>query len=198
MEDVFPYKEGIDYTRFQSTPEGLYSVTRRRDSERIVGFLRKAIPCMHRKILTDATACIGGDTLQFSQHFAHVHSIEWKRDNLAVLQNNIRAFGATNVTVHEGDATKVFNWKTDVLYVDPPWGGPKYHMCPKLEIFMSGHRLDKWLESILNAHTRPTYIVLKLPRNYNFAHLHFLPNAQEMALYRVRSFMVALIQTKVF
>jgi hypothetical protein len=195
MEDVFPSKEGIDYTQFQTTPEGLYSITRRRDSERMICFLRRMIPSMHKKIITDATACIGGDTLQFSQHFAHVHSIEWKRDNLAVLRNNVHVFGATNVTIHEGDATKILNWKTDVLYVDPPWGGPEYHMYPKLDIFMGGHRLDKWVEEVL-IDRRPAYIILKLPRNYNFTHLHFLPNVHEMMFYRVRNFMVALIQTK--
>jgi tRNA/tmRNA/rRNA uracil-C5-methylase (TrmA/RlmC/RlmD family) len=115
MENVFPLREGIDYSNLRMTPEGLYSVTRRRDAENILSFLRSRISDISKRSITDATACVGGDTIHFSGYFRKVDSIEWKHDNFVVLRNNVEVYGLKNVILHEGDATKIFNWKTDVL-----------------------------------------------------------------------------------
>lgn len=195
MENVFPYKEKVDYSKLRMTPEGLYSITRRRDGEQIFDFLRSKLPEISKLSVTDATACVGGDTIQFSCYFRKVHSIEWKHDNFAVLQNNIDVFGATNVTLHHGDATKLFNWKTDVLYIDPPWGGPEYYKQPQIDLFMSSYRLDNWIEEVLSRDEYPKYIVLKVPQNYNVSRLHFLPHIESIHIHRIRRFAIVLLCT---
>ena len=194
MEAYFPFKERVVYSDLILTPEGLYSVTKRIDGERLIAFLNGMIPDIRKQTITDATACVGGDTLLFSLHFKKVESIEWKRHNMAALQNNVEVFGAGNVVLHEGDATRVFNWKTDVLYVDPPWGGPDYRKLQNLELFIGSYRLDKWIEEILKRTERPKTVVLKLPRNYNFARLNFLPNVESTHFYRIRNFVVTLLR----
>ena len=194
MEAYFPFKERVVYSDLILTPEGLYSVTKRIDGERLIAFLNGMIPDIRKQTITDATACVGGDTLLFSLHFKKVESIEWKRHNMAALQNNVEVFGAGNVVLHEGDATRVFNWKTDVLYVDPPWGGPDYRKLQNLELFIGSYRLDKWIEEILKRSERPKTVVLKLPRNYNFARLNFLPNVESSHFYRIRNFVVTLLR----
>lgn len=194
MEDIFP-KGDIDYTRLRLTPEGLYSVTKRRDGEKMMSFIERMIPdCCDLKI-TDATACVGSDTIRFSQIFAHVDSIELKNDNLTILKNNLNVYGCNNVIVHNGDATKIFNWNTDVLYVDPPWGGPSYYNRDKLEIFLSNYRLDVWIEDVLKRKKHPSYVILKLPRNYNFARLQYLPNVESYHFYKIRNMMIVLLMT---
>ena len=195
MENVFPLKDGVDYSRMRMTPEGLYSVTRRRDAEHILGFLKSKISNIPKLSITDATACIGGDTIHFSCQFRKVDSIEWKHDNFVVLRNNVEVFGAKNVTLHEGDATKLFNWKTDVLYIDPPWGGPEYYKQKRLDLFVGSYRLDNWIEDILNRPTYPKFIVLKVPQNYNFSRLHFLPHVESTHIYRIRRFAILLLCT---
>lgn len=195
MEDLFPHKPGVDYSRLRMTPQGLYSVTRRRDGERMMAFLQSAIPDMSSKTITDATACVGSDTLRFSLACKQVHAIEWKQDTASVLEHNLGVFGATNVSVHIGNATKILNWKTDVLYIDPPWGGPDYYKIPKLDLFMGKERVDVWIERLLKQSTRPDFVVLKVPRNYNFAHLQFLAGVSQTRMYRVRNFMVVVLST---
>lgn len=195
MDNLFPLRDGIDYSRLRMTPEGLYSITRRRDGEHIVSFLRSKIPDIAKLSITDATACVGGDTIQFSHHFRKVDSIEWKHDNFVVLRHNVDVFGLENVTLHEGDATKIFNWKTDVLYIDPPWGGPEYYKQHRLDLFIGSYRLDNWIESILTRDTYPKYIVLKVPQNYNFSRLHFLPHVETTHIYRIRRFAILLLST---
>ena len=197
MEFLFPFKERVIYQDLRMTPEGLYSVTKRIDGERLIAFLHGMIPDLGKKTVTDATACVGSDTLLFSLHFKKVESIELKRHNMAALQNNVDVFGASNVTLHEGDATRIFNWKTDVLYVDPPWGGPDYYKIPCLELYIGGQRLDMWIEDVLRRPQRPETIVLKLPRNYNFMRLQFLPNVDSTHFYRIRNFTLALLRVSV-
>jgi 16S rRNA G966 N2-methylase RsmD len=195
MEDVFPHNDTVDYSKLQMTPEGLYSITRRRDSEKIVQYLKDTIGDLSKKTITDATACVGGDSIQFALSFHKVHSVEWKHDNFIVLRNNVQAYGLQNITIHEGDVTKLLNWKTDVLYIDPPWGGPDYHTLRSLDVFLGNIRMDVWLESILKEDKYPKHIVLKLPRNYNFTRLHFLPNVESVYFYRIRGFVLVLLVT---
>ena len=195
MENVFPHKDDVDYTKLKMTPEGLYSITRRRDGEKMIGFLQSKIADIPKLSVTDATACIGGDTLLFSLYFKKVDSIEWKHDNITVLRNNIDVFNANNVTIHEGDSTKLFSWKTDVLYIDPPWGGPEYYKIYQMDLFIGEYRVDKWVELMLKRDNRPRHIILKLPTNYNFSRLRFLPNIDTMNTYVIRRFVVVLLTT---
>lgn len=195
MEDVFPYKENVNYENLQMTPEAIYSITRRRDSERIIQYLKEIIPNIEHKTITDGTACIGGDTIQFAMTFQKVHTVEWKHDNFIVLQNNVHTYGLQNVIFHEGDVTKLFNWKTDVLYIDPPWGGPAYHTLSALDLYLGYNRLDNWLEHMLKSNIYPSYIVLKLPRNYRFSRLQFLPNIASQHVYRIRGFIIVILVT---
>ena len=109
MEDLFPRKEGLDYSKLQTTDEGSYSITRRRDAERILHVLRNNFPNMSTMTITDATAYIGGDTLNFASQFGHVHSIELKDDNFRALTNNVEVYGFQNVTLHHADSTKCRN-----------------------------------------------------------------------------------------
>lgn len=193
MDEVFPLRQGVDYTRLKLTEEGSYSVTRRRDADRILSVLKTVLKDTKTKTITDATGCVGGDTIHFGLHFKQVDSIEINSTNFEALQNNVSVYGLTNVKLYNGDATKVFNWKTDVLYIDPPWGGPNYKETPNLDLYMSSKRIDEWLEEILLRKNRPNFIVLKLPQNFNFGRLNFLSNVDYIKPFRVRSYVVVTI-----
>ena len=193
MEDIFLQKESVQYTRLKLTEEGLYSITRRKDAERALSIMRSTIGDLKTKTITDATGCVGGDTIHFANQFQFVHSIELNEENFKALQNNVEVYGFQNIALHNGDATKLFNWKSDVLYIDPPWGGPQYKEQPKLDLNMSDKRLDEWLEQILLRKNRPNYIFLKLPYNYNFTRLNFLSNVEHIKPYKIRSYVFVSI-----
>lgn len=194
MEDLFPRREGLDYSMLQTTEEGLYSITRRRDAERILNVFRSVFPTMRQSTITDVTACIGGDTLNFASNFAHVHSIELSDDNFKALTNNVETYGFQNITLHKGDCTKIFNWNTHILYIDPPWGGKDYKKHANLDLYLSNKRIDIWLEEILMRPNRPNYIVLKLPVNYNFNRLNTLVNIENIKPYQIRSYVIVILK----
>jgi hypothetical protein len=193
MEEIFPLMEGIDYKRLKLTTEGEYSVTRRRDADKILSIMERIVGDLKTKTITDATGCVGGDTIQFGIRCRFVNSIELNEDNFKVLQNNVEVYGLENVTIHHGDSTKVFNWKSDILFVDPPWGGPAYRDNQTLELYLSNRRLDEWLEEVLLKKIRPNYIFLKLPSNYNFNRLNFLSNIEYIKPYRIRNYILIAI-----
>ena len=194
MEDLFPPKEGLDYTKLKTTVEGSYSITRRRDAERILNVLRNIFKNMKQLTITDATACIGGDTINFAFYFGHVHSIEINKENFEVLENNVGAYGFNNITLHHADAVKLFQWNTHILYIDPPWGGKEYKKYVDLDLFLSDKRLDCWLEEILSRKNRPAHIILKLPSNYNFKRFNFLINVNKIRPYQIRSYVLIIIE----
>jgi hypothetical protein len=198
MENLFPYKENINYINLQTTEEGLYSITRKRDGDRILSIINHHVKNLESKTITDGTACVGGDTIRFGLAFKHVHSIEVNLNNFECLANNVREFGLTNVTLYNGDCTCVFNWDTDVLYLDPPWGGPDYKSKPSLDLMLGDKRIDIWLDEILLRKNRPSTIVLKLPHNYNFRRLNFLVNVEMIKPFRVRNYILLLITVHQF
>jgi 16S rRNA G966 N2-methylase RsmD len=193
MEDLFPKKDGIDYSNLRTTEEGSYSITRRRDAERILNILTTIFKDTKNMIITDATACIGGDTLNFALKFHHVHSIEINEENFEILTNNVGIYGCKNVTLYKGDCINIFDWKTNVLYVDPPWGGREYKQHKSLDLYLSNKRLDCWIEEILFRKNRPDYIILKLPSNYNFKRLNFLRNIEYIRPYQIRTYVIIVI-----
>lgn len=197
MDEVFPLQEGIDYKLLKITEEGRYSVTRRRDADKIISILKSTIKDIKTKSITDATGCVGGDTIHFGLNFQKVDSIEINPENFEALKNNVSIYGLDNVTFHSGDSVSIFNWKTDVLYIDPPWGGPNYKEILNLDLYMSSKRIDEWLEEILLRKNRPNYIVLKLPQNFNFVRFNFLSNVETIKPYRIRSYILVIITTHI-
>jgi hypothetical protein len=168
MEEFFPRKSGVDYSKLKLTPEGEYSITKRKDGDVLLQHMRKVLKTLKDKHITDLTGNVGGDTILFGLHFKKVDSIELDPANFEALQNNVDVFGLQNVNLHQGDSTKLFNWKTDVLYIDAPWGGPDYKKHAELDLYLGDKRVDEYVQEVLARDTRPTHVFLKVPRNYKF------------------------------
>ena len=179
---------GVDYSKLKVTEEGSYSITRRRDADQIIHIIKSVVPECETKSITDATGCIGGDTLNFATIFEKVHSIELNADNFEALKNNVGVYGFTNISLYRGDCTEVYKWASDVLYIDPPWGGPNYRTIQNLNLYLGKIRLDEWLEDILSGPYHPSFIFLKVPMNYNIKPLQFLSNIGIVRTFRIRTY----------
>jgi hypothetical protein len=188
LERMFPEKHGVDYSTLKMTPEGEYSITKRNDGKKLLQKMVSVIGSTKRKHITDLTGNVGGDTILFGLNFGRTDSIEIDNDNFAALKHNVETFKLKNVKLHHGDSTKLFNWKTDVLYMDPPWGGPEYKEKENLDLFLGKQRIDSWLSTILEEDWRPNYVFIKLPSNYNFDRLKDLPNVFSMQKFAIRGF----------
>lgn len=191
VDEIFPEKKGVVYSKLQLTPEGEYSITKRQDGQKILKYILDVTGTTELSV-TDLTGNVGGDTILFALNFDHVDSIEISKENFDVLKHNVREYKLKNVTLHHGDSTKVYRWQTDILYIDAPWGGPDYKTKKKLDLYLGKERLDTFVKLILEQEWAPTYIFLKLPRNYNFSRLD-LPGIKKHK-YPIRGYFLVYLE----
>ena len=184
----------------QLTEEGKYSYTKQKDGERTIQFLKRYIPSLHTYSILDGTANIGGDTILFGLHFHTVHAIEIDSDNFKALQHNVGLYKFKNVHLHEGDTTKDFKeYPSDILYLDPPWGGPEYKDKKELDLWLGSHRVDVFLrDSILAPREtgawKPQWIVLKGPFNYKWDRLDALEGIEAMHMLQIRNYRIVAMK----
>lgn len=188
---MFPEKSGIDYSRLKMTSEGEYSITKKHDSLKIVECMRKLAGSLKNKSIVDLTGNVGGDTIRFGMNFKFVDSYELNPENFEALKNNVEVYNLDKkVKLFLGDSTKLFTGKkVDIMYMDPPWGGPDYKDKENLDLFLGDERVDVYLKSILEKEWRPRFIFMKLPSNYNFESFVNLPNIDKIIhKYKIRGF----------
>ena len=183
----FPEKKGVDYSKILITPEGEYSMTKKGDGQRIMQKIESVVGSTRNMHITDLTGNVGADTILFGLNFKRVDSIEYNKENFEALENNVKVFKLKNVNLHFGDSTKIYNWITDILYLDPPWGGPDYKEKENVDLFLGKTRVDLFLKKIIAKPWKPSFIFLKLPRNYNFERLQ-LGGIKNAYIFAIRGF----------
>ena len=62
--------------------------------------------------------------------------------------------------------------KQDVIYLDPPWGGPEYKHKKTIKIKLGETRLEELCDNIIQ-NKLCKLLVLKLPFNYDLNELKF-------------------------
>ena len=114
--------------------------------------------------ITDGTACIGGDTLSFSREFKSVNAIEFDKTRYEYLKHNMKLFNCNNITFYNDDYLNLYkSLKQDVIFLDPPWGGPDYKNKKSLTLALGNMKLDDLSRDIIKnkLHRRP-YLPNKL------------------------------------
>jgi 16S rRNA G966 N2-methylase RsmD len=167
---LFPIEKNVDINQIKCDDESLDYVTLREAAEKTSQIILSHTGGNRCLLITDATACVGGNTLSFCKEFALVRAIELNPSRAEDLANNIGQYGFHNCTVEQGDCTKLlFNREQDVVYIDPPWGGIGYKNKDSIRIELSGTSLEDLCLRIIKTATR--IVVLKLPVNYDFQYL---------------------------
>jgi 16S rRNA G966 N2-methylase RsmD len=150
--------------------EGMYSICCRKVMQHIVRLIGQFFHPLGRSLkdltITDATANVGGSTLTFGVAMKKVNSVEINPQTATILQHNIHAYGLDHViTVFCSDYIDLIDsLEQDVIFLDPPWGGPNYLLEPKLDLYLSGRCMYHLLEK-LKRKTR--LVVLRIPTNFN-------------------------------
>ena len=133
------------------------------EAEQTSRFIKKILPKLNT--ITDATANVGCNTLNFSKHFSHVNAIEIDPLEYDRLENNIKLYKLKNVSVYNLDYTKILdNLTQDVVFIDAPQGGKKHFLLEKFIQSLSKIRIENIVNYILNRRIA-RLVVLKVPRN---------------------------------
>lgn len=143
--------------------EAFYSVTDQYTADKISKDILKNIPNV--KIVTDGTACVGGNTYSFSKYFEKVHAVEIDPLRCSYLQKNLDILEVSNASVYLGSILETGPLLTqDMLFLDPPWGGPNYKSKKKIDLYLSDMELSH-VCNYLAPYTR--YLAIKVPTNFN-------------------------------
>jgi len=151
---------------------GKYSISLPDKSKVITNLISKQFNSTDLTI-TDAMACIGGDTLTFSQTFKKVNAIEMDLERYNYLVHNMSIFECKNITFYNKNYLDIFKeLKQDVIYLDPPWGGPEYKHKKTIKIKLGETKLEELCDDIIQ-NKLCKLLVLKLPFNYDLNELKF-------------------------
>jgi len=163
---LFPDNPKIDKTKLLITDESIYSITLPWDGIKVIKFIQHIIPVkLNKLVITDATANVGGDSLNFSNYFKTVNSVEINRLHCDALDNNIRVYKRNNINVICNNYLKVMNkLKQHMVYMDPPWGGTSYSTQTIVELKLGKYTLEQLINKIISANI----FIIKAPYNYDY------------------------------
>ena len=116
-KSLFP--RGANFNRLQVTREGISSITTHKIAREIAYSLRKYRP----KLIIDATANVGGNSIAFGVAFKRVIACEIKRATYDVLCANLCEYGLMGVTPLLCDFNHMVRLLpvADIVFIDPPW-----------------------------------------------------------------------------
>jgi hypothetical protein len=182
---LFPYlKDKEKAKQLKIDQDSIHYITIREFALKITEIIIKHIVLLNKNrkdiIITDATAGVGGDTLSFAKYFNKVLSIEVNKERCSYLQNNVKLYNYENVVIFNDNCINILNTihHHDIIYIDPPWepnnsGSYKSHVnltlpfCDmKLENFCNKLFDSSYMTSV------PSFVVLKLPKNYDMQHFY--------------------------
>ena len=143
--------------------EALYSTTDQITANKIAREIANYIPV--DSVITDATACIGGSSLALSQVFKRVYAIEFDETRFKYLQENVATLGLENVDCIYGDALQeCLKLEQDAIFLDCPWGGPKYKESKTVMLYLSDIPLYDIVRQLQN---KAKLFILKIPINFD-------------------------------
>lgn len=166
------------------TAQGKYSTTSFKDSkitcEKIIeayskyhfkhidtdGFIQKRMRSNPKNlIITDATAGNGGDTITFARFFKHVNAVEIDKVEFEVLKHNIDRTIFKNYTLINDNYLNIWqDLSQDIIYFDPPWGGPGYKNHESISLKLMDIDLKDIVLSLLKNDNK--LIAIKTPHNF--------------------------------
>ena len=150
--------------KLQLTQAGKHFMIKPEDAELISDVIKDYVTTPKTKIITDATAGMGGSTINFAKNFKGVHAVEKDKTHFDILKNNVDIYKLNNVDLINKDYSEVYkDLKQDVVFIDAPWGGPKKFKFVRLQL--SGIPLTTILNDLDG---KASHFVLKVPLNFDF------------------------------
>jgi len=150
----------------QADEVALYSVSPSWMSRKVIPYLRE----LGVKTLTDACACVGGDTIAFAPWVDRVTAVEEDGVRAGMLAHNVAAAGLVNVSVRHCDYLEcALDLVQDAVYFDPPWGGPGYKASAQIPLSLGGKPL---VEVIAAVWGRTKFVLVKAPVNFKMEEFH--------------------------
>ncbi len=188
-------KNDINLKDFKLNEEGSFSITRPFESLQIINLISNFIKyydedLLSNKVITDATACVGGDLIRFSKCFKCVNGVEVFEENFKILNENCIFFRCNNVNLYHVDYIDVYDKLVqDVIYFDPQWGGRNYKTKESIILKLGSTELWNLILQIKDKNLAK-YIFIKAPinvclNNLEYDSIHIIYNKSKVPSFKL-------------
>ncbi|KDO19255.1 hypothetical protein SPRG_15036 [Saprolegnia parasitica CBS 223.65] len=149
-----------------------YSVTDMKTAARISHFIMTLPGLTPNSVITDATACVGGNTASFCTFFRYVQAVEIDPTRFRMLVHNMHGvLTFVNIQCYCANYVDVAQqFLQDVVFIDPPWGGPEYRTRSTVDLHLGETPLADLCERLVG---RTQYVVIKVPQNFDIERFTF-------------------------
>ena len=192
VKNLFPNKKGINTTKLKLAQNSIYSVTRPSEAEKITKIFNKIFDRKKNLVVIDGTSNVGGDVINFAMNplVKKVYAIEFNEETFKLLKHNVGVYQLESKVdlIHGNSSKKIFenNLKADLLYLDPPWGGPKYKEKCKLSLFLGKKNVYEVLSEVIKKNL-VKHILLKVPFNFDITKMMRRANMEEIEIYQIKT-----------
>lgn len=158
---------------------GLYSLTKMSIADDMcirIANLPHLADLPYLPVITDGTAGIGGNVMAFavSALFSTVNAVEIDTERVSMLTSNLDLLLCSQrplchtVIFHRSYLHCMHKFEQDVVFLDPPWGGPKYKYSTSIDLFLDEQCIADVIQNIFEKTSDKTrYVVLKVPFNFD-------------------------------
>ena len=176
------YKKEDNDIKIKGDTEGFYSLSYKEDADLLSNIIKEKFGDV--KIL-DGTAGIGGNSISFGLHFTNLISIEINKERFKYLESNLEMFQIKSKLIND-DVLNHLNEDYDLVFFDPPWGGPNYKLEKLLSLKLGNIKLKDLTKQLKEMNKT---IVFKLPFNYNL--LEFSEYNYE--IHNIKNYLIIII-----
>ena len=150
-----------------------YSVTDSVTADTLTALLLAFIPA--DSTVTDACACVGGNTLSFARHFAHVQSCEFDRTRFDMLNHNLALLSSASTATPSVSVSTILAsyldvlpiWRQQAVFVDPPFGSD-FELHSLVHPTLAELGMGQLVRALFQQSRPSQAVLLKLPRNVDW------------------------------
>lgn len=172
-KNLFPYLE--NYDDLQVTDVGLYSITKRYENSILTKIVLRTLKANNLNpetlTITDGTSGNGADVIAFANHFKCVIAVELDPLHCEVVKNNVSQYKVNKKVrfICPNDYLKKYKrLKQDIIYLDPPWGGPEYKQQKKTVLYLGKTKVNELIPELLK---KCKYFFMKCPLNVDMENI---------------------------
>ncbi len=194
--DKNDFKNYNDVKNIKLDESSIYSLTPHYLSFQIIKVLKLYLNNLKFCTITDACACIGGDTINFIKHFKYVNAIELDNIRYDFLCNNLHLYkDYHNYKTYQNDCLKIIkNLKQDIIYFDLPWDGRDYKKKDKMNLNLN--EIDSSI-ICMNVIKFCKIICFKIPNNFNINNFQKNTKFDFLKVHDLKKFKILIMFNKI-
>jgi 16S rRNA G966 N2-methylase RsmD len=176
------YKKEENNIKLKGDIEGMYSLSYKEDADLVSNIIKEKFGDV--KIL-DGTSGIGGNSISFGLNFSNTILIEINKERFEYLKINTKLYNLTSI-LYNDDMLNHLNDDYDLIFIDPPWGGPNYKLETSISLSLSNITLKDLTKKL---RILGKIIVYKLPFNYNLNDF----SEHNYEIYNIKNYLIIII-----